>query len=265
MFENKKLNPGDFCWLELASPDLDVSKTFYQQLFGWKINSHPMPNGEEYAEIELNGQHFAGAFKINKEMLKQGVPPHWGAYIYTQNVDEATKKAKTLGANIIMEPFDVMTIGRMSKLADPTGAMISLWQPKEHELIQPAVSTPGMFSWLELLTDNMRKAEDFYTQLFNWKASTHDFNGNPYTSFTNKEVSIAGMMEKQAEWGSFPNYWGVYFTVANFEETQKKAKTLGAKRVYEPMDIARLGKITMYEDPQGIHFSVIQFASDFKK
>jgi uncharacterized protein len=45
-------------------------------------------------------------------------------------VDEAVKKAEGLGAKVLAPPFDVMDVGRMAVLQDPTGAVFEVWQPK---------------------------------------------------------------------------------------------------------------------------------------
>jgi hypothetical protein len=46
------------------------------------------------------------------------------------DVAAATKKAKSLGANVMKDVTEVMGMGQFSILIDPTGAAIALWQPK---------------------------------------------------------------------------------------------------------------------------------------
>ena len=59
---------------------------------------------------------------------QMGVPPHWNSYVTVANVDEAAKKAQSLGGKVLAPPFDVMDAGRMAVLQDPTGAVFQVWQ-----------------------------------------------------------------------------------------------------------------------------------------
>jgi hypothetical protein len=42
----------------------------------------------------------------------------------------ATKKARALGATVTKDVDEVKDMGWLSIIADPTGAMLGLWQPK---------------------------------------------------------------------------------------------------------------------------------------
>jgi len=34
--------PGSFCWTELATPDQQAAKAFYEGLFGWTAQDRPI-------------------------------------------------------------------------------------------------------------------------------------------------------------------------------------------------------------------------------
>ena len=59
-----------------------------------------------------------------------GAPSHWLPYVGVSDIRAATDKAKSLGANVIRDVTPVMDEGSLSIIADPTGAMLGLWQPK---------------------------------------------------------------------------------------------------------------------------------------
>ena len=119
----EKYEPGMFCWIELATNDAAAAKSFYTSVFGWKINDIPIPDGSVYTMLQVDG-HDLGALYENKEH-----PPAWNSYVNTTSVDDAAKKAKDLGANVIAPPFDVMDVGRMAVIADPQGAMFNIIKP----------------------------------------------------------------------------------------------------------------------------------------
>jgi predicted enzyme related to lactoylglutathione lyase len=59
-----------------------------------------------------------------------GSPPRWQAYVGVDDVAASTRKAKELGAKVMMDKTEVGDFGFMSVIIDPTGAAIALWQAK---------------------------------------------------------------------------------------------------------------------------------------
>ena len=59
----------------------------------------------------------------------QGVPPHWNLYVTVEDVDATAGKVGEAGGQVLAEPFDVFDAGRMAVIADPSGAVLCLWQP----------------------------------------------------------------------------------------------------------------------------------------
>ena len=58
---------------------------------------------------------------------------HWTLYICSDSADETVAKATQAGGSVIMPAFDVMDLGRMAVLHDPTGAVFCVWQPKRNQ------------------------------------------------------------------------------------------------------------------------------------
>jgi len=256
--QTKKI--GDFCWVELCTPNIDKAKTFYQGLFNWGTENFPMPDGNDYTMMKIGDNPIAGSYQITPEMKAEGAAPHWASYILVKDTDSTTKKAKTLGATVYKEPFDIADMGRMSVLADPTGAVFYLWQRKQEPTTTVAKNKPGNFGWNELVTSDTNKAKQFYCDLFGWTADTQTTpSGKVYTSFLNGDTPVGGMLELTDEWKGTPPHWNVYFTVSNLDDTIAKAKSVSAKIVYEPITAENVGRFTMITDPQGVNFSVIEF------
>ena len=57
-----------------------------------------------------------------------GAPPIWLSYVLVDDIKAATKKARSLGAQIIRENQEVPGMGWLSIFTDPQGAMLALWQ-----------------------------------------------------------------------------------------------------------------------------------------
>jgi len=115
-----------FVHVELGTTDVAKAKSFYQALFAWKLNDVDMGGGSTYTTIEV-GEGTGGG--MMKQMMP-GAPPAWMPYVDVDDIQAATKKAKSLGANILRDVTPVAEMGWLSILSDPTGATIGLWQTK---------------------------------------------------------------------------------------------------------------------------------------
>jgi len=251
---------GTFCWPELASTDTNAAKKFYGGLFGWTASDVPMgPDAGSYTLFKKGANDCAAMYTLSPDMLKQGVPPNWGAYIAVNSADEIAKKAKELGATVMMEPFDVMgTLGRMAVLQDPTGAVFSVWQAGDH-IGAAVLDEPGAMCWTELMTGDPDKARTFYTSLIGW--STEDMRGEfgNYTIFQRPGGAKAGgMMKTPDDMAGVPPHWMTYFAVSDIQQNTEQVKKLGGNVVVPPTEIPNIGSFAVYTDPQGAAFAVLQ-------
>lgn len=252
MGERTSYKHGVPSWVDLATTDVAAAKEFYGKLFGWSFDDVPTNQGVPYTMFKLNGMDVAGAGPTwSPEM-----PPVWNSYINVDDVDSAAARVTENGGTLTMEPADMMDSGRMAFATDPTGATFGLWQAKDHKGAR-IVNDPGSFCWNELITDDVAAAQKFYSNVLGWGAEAAETqSGGTYTSFTVGEAGIAGMMEKRPEWGPIPNYWGVYFTVENVDDSVSLAQELGGKVVAEAFDLPGMGRMAVLQDPQGAGFSI---------
>lgn len=117
--------PNPFCHVELNTTDVKRSKDFYTKLFDWKLQDMPMPGGE-YTMIAV-GEGTGGGLM---QSPVPGAPSFWLAYVLVDDIEASTKKAKSLGATIMRDVMEVGDAGWLSIIADPTGAHLGLWKPK---------------------------------------------------------------------------------------------------------------------------------------
>jgi uncharacterized protein len=114
-----------FVHVELNTTDVEKAKAFYGKLFEWTLEDIPMGAGA-YTLIKV-GKGTGGG--IMKHPMP-GAPSAWLAYVEVGDIAEATGKARSLGATIIQDVTEVMGMGWLSILIDPTGAALGLWQTK---------------------------------------------------------------------------------------------------------------------------------------
>ena len=115
-----------FVHVELSTTDVAKAKLFYGQLFNWKLQDMPMLGGA-YTMIEV-GEGTGGG--LMKHPIP-GAPSSWLAYVLVDDVKAATTKAKSLGATVLKEVSEVPEMGWFSLIADPTGAMLGMWQTRK--------------------------------------------------------------------------------------------------------------------------------------
>jgi predicted enzyme related to lactoylglutathione lyase len=261
--EAKSHEAGTFSWFELATSDANRAKAFYTELFGWKPNDVPMgasPEDGVYTMLLKDGLDVAALYPMRQQQREEGVPPNWLSYVTVEKVDESARRARDLGGTVLSEPFDVMGVGRMSVVRDPTGAVLALWEARA-SIGARRINETGAACWSELATRDTAAAEKFYTRLFGWKPKTSDYSGAPYTEFLLGERSVAGMMQIRDEWGPMPPCWAVYFGVQSCDESTSRAQRLGGRVLTPPTDIPGIGRFSIIQDPLGATFSTIQAAS----
>lgn len=251
---------GTFCWPELATPDLKAAQAFYGDLLGWQAKEVPSAMGN-YTIFSAGEHQAAGLCAQNDEQRQRGIPSNWLSYVSVSNADASAAKAKKLGAQILMEPFDVMEEGRMAVIQDPAGAVFALWQAKNHKGVT-AYLEPSALCWTELATTSAQKAQAFYPALFGWTAQPSTDPAMPYFEWVLEGNHFGGMMEINEHWGDewkdIPSHWMVYFMVKDVDERTARAEALGGKIRVPPRDIPKVGRFAVIEDPQGAVFSLFQ-------
>jgi predicted enzyme related to lactoylglutathione lyase len=247
--------PGTPSWVDLASPDLAASASFYASLFGWDAVDQG-PEAGHYHQMELGGTPVAGAGPL----MMEGQPPAWTTYVSVEDADATIAVVRAAGGTVFVEPMDVLDVGRMAIFADPTGAAAAVWQPRRH-VGAGLVNEPGALAWNELSTRDTAAATTFYAEVFGWEAETADMGGMEYTTWMLGGKAIGGMMAMPAEVpAEVPSYWLAYFGTAECDATVDRATGLGATLFAGPMDIPS-GRFAVLADPAGAMFGIIALAA----
>jgi predicted enzyme related to lactoylglutathione lyase len=252
MPEMTKYAPGTPSWVDLGTPDPADASRFYSGLFGWSITDGP-PEAGGYRMCMLDGKPVAGLGpQMNTDM-----PPWWTTYISVADADETAAAIKADGGTVMMDPFDVLDVGRMAVAADPAGAVFSIWQPRLHAGAG-IVNEPNTMCWNELTTREPQHSVEFYGAVFGWTAKLLPMPGVDYTEFHIGDRGVAGMMPMVGDaWpAEIPNHWMVYFAVDDCDAAASLVEELGGKVVVPPTDVPP-GRFAVLNDPQGAVFSLI--------
>jgi predicted enzyme related to lactoylglutathione lyase len=255
------LRPGSFCWFELSTTDQSDAKRFYESLLGWTSNDSPIGPSEMYTIFNMDGRAAGACFTMQPEQRSQGIPPHWLVYVMVENADAAASRAASLGGSVVAPPFDVMEAGRMAIVSDPTGAMVALWQPKDHAGIG-VWAEPRSVGWADLQTRDQGKAAAFYSDLFGWKMvegkSPKPAKPGDYYHIMNGDDMIGGIPPPGQVDPHVPPHWMIYIEIADCKAATAKALSLGGRAYVDTMEIPDAGRISVVADPQGAVFGLHQ-------
>jgi predicted enzyme related to lactoylglutathione lyase len=257
--------PGDFCWIELATTDQAAAKIFYASLFGWAVEDSPMGPNDFYSMFSLEGRNTGAAYTLRKEQREQGVPPHWMLYIAVESADAAAAKAAELGGKVLAPAFDVMDVGRMAVMQDPTGATFCVWQAKSH-FGTGIAGVDGTLCWADLSTPDRERAGKFYSKLFGWEIGKEEEDpAHSYWHLKNGENFIGGIPPESYNKPGVPPHWLAYILTLNCDASADKAKQLGATLFVPPMSMEGVGRFAVVADPQGATFAIFQAANRANK
>ena len=256
MAEMTSYPPGTFCWVDLATNAPEAAKTFYGEIFDWTSDDLATDYEVPYSILKRDGKRAAALYEMAPE---QGAFPYWASYVRVTDVQASAEQAVELGGRLVMPAVDVMQLGRMAFIQDPTGAVLGLWEP--NSLFGAELdNTYGARSWSELQTRNTKAASRFYQDLFGWTARTSkSLMDGRYTLFELDGKEVGGMIELDAEWGSMPPNWSIYFGVEDCDGAVATTKRLGGSIVMDPKEVENVGRFAFLGDPQGAIFAVIQF------
>ena len=245
---------GTFCWAELSTSDEPAARDFYSGVFGWDVDVSEIPGGT-YSTFMKDGRAVAAAGQQREDEAAQGIPPHWNLYVSVDDADSFAAKAASAGGTVIVPAFDVMEFGRMAVIADPTGAMLGLWQPKAMAGYG-VINEAGTTGWHELMTPDIDKARAFYIELFGWTIQEYPMERGTYTVFNSGETGRGGAMPTPENLGDLA-VWTVYFNTEDCNGTVEKIKGAGGRVDFGPDFAETVGTFASVADPQGAAFAVI--------
>ncbi len=113
-----------FVHVELQTSDLKKARDFYGRLFDWKLEESGVPGFGSYTMIGV-GEGTGGGMMASPA---PGAPSYWVAYVNVDDIASSTRKARELGAKVVVDVTPVGDMGKMSIIVDPTGATLGLWQ-----------------------------------------------------------------------------------------------------------------------------------------
>jgi len=120
-------------------------------------------------------------------------------------------------------------------------------------MANPLDNKPARFCWLDLAASNVRKAETFYAQMFDWQPVRKQANGGEFLEFQNDGEAFATLYQlnaRQIEAG-VPSHWTPYIAVADVDAMASRAISLGGDVAVQPFDVDGMARISLVVDSTG--------------
>ncbi|MCZ4604977.1 VOC family protein [Streptomyces sp. Lzd4kr] len=240
---------GAPAWVELNTPDAEVSTRFYGQLFGWTFTDGF--GGQPQSQLaELDGRPVAAV-----TATPAALHGSWTTFVNVTDAAKAVEKITAAGGSVLTGPRSLGTTGRSAEVADHAGTRFGLWEVGEYHDFGVA-SEPGAFHGGELITDDVGASSAFYGQVFGWTL------GEPYGPLNRRDWQLGGrsvsvlLPRPPAMPAEMPPYWDACFTVADAAQTADAAVRLGATALM-PATATEHGVIAVLSDSTGALFTVL--------
>ncbi|MER7777671.1 VOC family protein [Streptomyces sp. NPDC096191] len=121
---------GALCWVELHTADVAAAAAYYQSVLGLETSAVSFPGGS-YTSVNPGGEGedamFGGVVPLadDPEPTETG----WLPYFAVDDTDAAVARARELGGTVPMAATDIEGVGRVARIADPSGARFAVLEP----------------------------------------------------------------------------------------------------------------------------------------
>jgi uncharacterized protein len=116
---------------EIPADDIERSKKFYSELFGWKIEKFPgeTPAGEYWmlTITDDKGNRILGGGMHKRMHPEQQIIN----YIDVKSVDEYSSKVENLGGKVVMPKTAVVGMGYFALCVDTENNNFAIWETSE--------------------------------------------------------------------------------------------------------------------------------------
>lgn len=248
---------GTFFWRELLTADVPAAVAFYTEVVGWR--TEPFAGLAGYTMWLGEQGPLGGVLKLDPA-AGLGTRPTWIASVQVEDVDGVARRAQERGGRVCSAPEDVPDVGRAAVVADPQGALLSIFRPARAMEVHDAAQD-GEFCWSELQTPDAAAAVSFYGGLLGWTVLQEMDMGalGTYRIFGIGGQRLGGIYPGSPGPGQ-PATWLYYASTGDLEGAIARATRRGAKLVLPPSDVPG-GRMAQLVDPQGAAFALHQAAT----
>jgi len=118
---------------EIPAEDIDRAKGFYGSVFGWQLETTPMPGGEYTSvvttPVDKQTQMPTEPGAINGGMMQRtDTTPAPVITIDVEAIDDALKQVEDRGGSTVTPRTEIPGMGAFAYFKDPEGNVLGLWE-----------------------------------------------------------------------------------------------------------------------------------------
>ena len=129
---------------------------------------------------------------------KKNQRPGKNARIARRNKEAEQRRAAEAGGTVFQDPLDIPGVGRFAVIADPGGALFSIFQPAGGApMAQASFTAASHVGWHDLRAGDGEAAWEFYSKLFGWVTTEtmEAMPGVPYRMFVTGSEQAAALFD----------------------------------------------------------------------
>lgn len=243
--------PGTPCWIDSMVSNSDERLAlidFYTALFGWQFDEG-VPETAYYSIARKDG---AAVLGIGEQAEGQG---HWVTYFTSKDIQTDVKKAAENGGQVIVPPMQVMNLGWMSLIMDPSAAPYGLWQPLEFAGFG-VMNEPNSLGWFDHVSEDVQSVLDYYTTVL----EVGEHMEGEMKILTNGEQWFASI--SPGERSEHTPQWMPVFVVDSLDRVKAKVRELGGEIVVEEMEVPGSSIAVFREPVKNAYITVMKAGSN---
>ena len=247
-----KHNDGQFCWNQIATPNVDEAIVFYSALFGWEIMDEELGHGDEMVRMLHNGEFVVGLHRIYEDEQA-----HWEPHLAISDLPAFLALVQEKEGFIVEQPQSAEPFGTMAEVCGPEGGRLCLWAAGAFggHTTTPSDGVPFWYE-LQLLAEGPEEA--FWPNVLNWSETSNNQRRKNYKTNDGSPIAqIHILNESDAEVLLHPR-WVTFVQVADVDIACKDAEAIKGTILRKPYEAPGLGRCALIVDPQGSVFGVIQ-------
>ena len=232
-------------WHDLITPNLEKSKSFYSELFGWSYQSFN-EKGFKYALIKNQGEVIGGMIEV--ATTKSSV---WVSSL-SVSPQEMRKRVEVIVANggeLVIMPLKIPGRGKQLIFKGLQGETFSLITDNDQIIKTKNSNKEGNWFGIELWASDIEKAKDFYKKAFSVENKEVSFNNKPYWYFMKENTEVAGLIKNPLT--NMESQWVPYLNSQNLNTLIEKVTVLNGEVILQPNQKVRNGSIGIIQDSFG--------------
>ncbi|MGC9155570.1 MAG: VOC family protein, partial [Ferrimicrobium sp.] len=169
---------GAPCWVDLWTSDIEASRIFYIELFGWRAEE-PSPDFHGYFMFTRKGVPIAG---VMGDMDEARANNAWKPFFATENIERTLELASAFGGKVHLPAISVDDLGIQAVVADPAGAVTGIWQAGSFVGFT-TLHEHGTPSFVAIDVHDYHQEVAFYRQVFGWDPLEEEVEGHHYAGY----------------------------------------------------------------------------------